>query len=370
MQDSFPLGLATGEAFCNREVERQHLLSNIQQGKPTLIVSPRRYGKTSLVLQAIRESKLPYAHMDFFAEITQEEIIKNILKGIGSAIGKVASTPQRAMNAVKEFFSGAQVKFSIDIPTIAIEFDTEPQNSKEHLKTILERFEVLASRKKKKVILFFDEFQRLGQVVKDYSIEAILRHAAQQSKNIIFIFSGSNRHLLGQMFDDRTRPFYKLCDRIYLERIHAKHYYSYMHHAFKIKWKPKLAPALMDLILNLTERHPYYVNLLCSRLWLMSKLPTEQDVQRCWIQLAIEEKSQIASELDLLSDNQRALLITLAKTGKNKALQSKEFLTRSGLSASSTAQSLAVLEERDYVHKDALGYYALIDPLLRSVINL
>jgi len=370
MQDYFPLGLASGATFCNREKERHHLLSNIMHGKPTLIVSPRRYGKTSLALQTIQESKLPFAHIDFFSETNQKEIVKSVLKGIGIAIGKIASTPQRAVNVVKEFFLGAKIKFSVDVPGVSIDFDIENQDAKEYLKKILEHFDVLVAKNKKRVILFFDEFQRLGQIVEDYSLEAILRHVAQQSKNIIFIFSGSNRHLLRQMFDDSHRPFYKLCDRIILDRISSEDYTLYIQKVAYEKWRKKLPKSVIDLIFSVTERHPYYINLLCSRLWLMSKLPKENDVNIFLDQLAREEKSQMASEIDLLSDNQRSLLIILAKVGKVNSLQSKEFSGRAEISISSIVQSLRVLEERDYVCRDSEGYYNLIDPLLRKIINL
>jgi len=370
MNDYFPLGLASNEAFCNRKQERDHVLSNIKLGKPTLIVSPRRYGKTSLVLKAVQESKLPYSHIDFFSEINQKELISSILKGIGIAIGKIAKTHQRAIKAVKEFFLGTQIKFSIDTSVISVEFEIEPENMKDRLKTILMRFDDLAKKNNKKVILFFDEFQRLGQIVEDHSIEAILRQIAQQSKNIVFIFSGSNRHLLSQIFDDRRRPFYKLCDRIVLERIEYDHYNNHIQEASIEKWRKKLEENIIKLILFLTERHPYYVNLLCSRIFLFLKLPKEQDVNLIWDKIALEEKSQLALEMDLLSDNQRILLITLAKIGKSRELLNKTFTMQAGLSPSSIAQSLAVLQKRDYIYKDKEGFYDLIDPLLRRIIKL
>lgn len=369
MKDFFPLGLAGGDNFCNREAERHHLLSNIRQMKPTLIISPRRYGKTSLVLQTIAESKLPYSHIDLFSEVNQKDIVKSILKSIGELIGKISSTPQRAMNTLKEFFAGAQIKLAIGVPGVSIDFDMEHMHHKNQLDTILSRFNTLVEKNKKKVVLFFDEFQRLGQVAKDYSIEAVLRHFAQKSKNICFIFSGSHRHLLNQMFDDSRRPFYKLCDRIVLTRIESEAYFPYIQAAAYTKWKRKITPNTINAILMITEQHPYYVNLLCSRLWLTNKLPTESDVASTWKKIAAEEKSQLGSEIDLLSDNQRNLLITLAKTGKIKALQSKDFIARIELSASSIAQSLAVLQERDYVYCDTEGFYRLVDPLLNYILS-
>ena len=84
---------------------------------------------------------------------------------------------------------------------------------------ILERIEKLSKKYNKKLVLFFDEFQRIYQIAESHPIESVIRQVAQLTKTMSFIFSGSNRHLLYQIFNDRSRPFYKLCDRISLERI-------------------------------------------------------------------------------------------------------------------------------------------------------
>jgi AAA+ ATPase superfamily predicted ATPase len=368
-QDNFPLGLALGEAFCNRLDERHHLLSNIKNAKPTLIISPRRYGKTSLALQTIAESKLPYAHIDFFSELTEKDIEVSILKGIGRAIGKITPAPQRALAAAKEFFADMRVKLTVQGTGIAVELDYDGDNTRNQLRNMLLKFDQMAAKYKKKVILFMDEFQRVGQIADNFSIEAVIRQVAQQSKNVIFIFSGSNRHLLKQLFEDKNRPFYKLCDRIVLERITAAHYQKYINHAAQKRWRRVLTPAALELILEVTELHPYYINLLCSRLWLSRKFPTESEVINIWNQLAGEEKSQVSAELDLLSNNQRKLLIGLAKLDKTKTPLSKEFTGLTDLPTSSIAQSLLVLEQKDYIGRDAEGFYHLIDPMMRKIIT-
>jgi AAA+ ATPase superfamily predicted ATPase len=358
-QDNFPLGLALGEAFCNRLDERHHLLSNIKHAKPTLIISPRRYGKTSLALQTIAESKLPYAHIDFFSELTEKDIEVSILKGIGRAIGKITPVPQRALAAAKEFFADMRVKLTVQGTGIAVELDHDGDNSRHQLRNMLLKFDQMAAKYKKKVILFMDEFQRVGQIADNFSIEAVIRQVAQQSKNVIFIFYGSNRHLLKQLFEDKNRPFY----------ITAVHYQKYINHAAQKRWRRVLTPATLDLILEMTELHPYYINLLCSRLWLARKFPSPSEVIKIWNQLASEEKSQVSAELDLLSNNQRKLLIGLAKLDKTKTPLSKEFTGLTDLPASSIAQSLLVLEQKDYIGRDAEGFYHLVDPMMRKIIT-
>jgi hypothetical protein len=366
--DHFPLGLALGEAFCNRKEERHHLLSNIEHVKPTLITSPRRYGKTSLAIQTISNSKLPFTHIDFFADITQADVESNVLRGIGTVISKLLPAPQRALKAAQEFFSEMQVKLVIQGADVGIEFSREAEPAQQ-LKSLFIKLDQLASKYQQTVIIFIDEFQRLTQIENSQNLEAIFRQIAQQSKHIMFIFSGSNRHLLKQMFEDRNRPFYKLCDRIAIERIAVEHYHDYMQHAAKNQWQQMLSPTVIDLILLLTEQHPYYVNLLCSRLWLMDQPPTEINVSDCWQRLALEERSQVAAELDLLSNNQCKVLISLARLSKTSAPLSKEFTSQVQLSASSIAQSLAVLEERDYIYRDLKGYYFLIDPLMKKMLS-
>lgn len=367
MIDYFPLGLAGGEAFCNREAEREHLSYNISHAKPTLITSPRRYGKTSLALQVINTHKLPFTYIDFFPEISQTDIENSILNGIGTIILKIIPTPQRALKIAQDFFSEMRVKILMQKSNFTLEFEQKPR--KDNLKKIFVKLEELLKKYEKKVILFLDEFQRICQVSDDTRIEGIIRQVAQQSKNIIFIFSGSNRHLLSKMFDDRARPFYKLCDRLALERISKTHYQAYINYAATKKWKKPLSIEAMDSILSLTECHSYYVNLICSRLWRGENLPNDREVNNCWEQLILEERSRIASEIDLLSNNQRKLLFALARSGATKTPLSKGFSEQANLPTASIAQSLAALQKADYIYRDQNGFYKLLDPLMNRIIG-
>ena len=110
--DYFPLSLAVGYAFCNRTVEQRNLTYNLLESRPTLIVSPRRYGKTSLALHTLKQSKLIYMHFDFFSAINEQDIQNIILKGAGQLIGQIEKIPQKMLTLATEFFSGLSIKFS------------------------------------------------------------------------------------------------------------------------------------------------------------------------------------------------------------------------------------------------------------------
>lgn len=217
--DFFPLTLALGEAFCNRKAELNQLQHYLALGKPLLIVSPRRYGKTSLAFNTLYQAKLLYAHFDFFSAIDEQDIEKIILKGVGELIGKLEKGPKKALKAATDFFAGLNIKVVVDVLGLSIEINQQTEKTSRTVLKVLERLEQLAQKYQQKLVLFFDEFQRLSEVAKDQAIEGILRQIAQQSQKLTFIFSGSNRHLLEQMFNDRNRPFYKLC-----ERINVSHY--------------------------------------------------------------------------------------------------------------------------------------------------
>ena len=123
------------------------------------------------------------------------------------------------------------------------------------------------AKKKKRAILFLDEIQEIGEVAEGRGIEGAIRHVAQETKYLCFVFSGSNRHLLSRMFYDKNRPLYKLCDRIVVERIGQEDYEKHINKLSKKRWKAIWKDSALSTLFELTECHPYYVNNLCLRLW-------------------------------------------------------------------------------------------------------
>jgi len=221
--------------------------------------------------------------------------------------------------------------------------------------------------------LFFDEFQRMTEITESAAIEGVIRQVAQQSKHISFVFSGSSRHLLASMFDDRKKPLYKLCDRLVLDRISEDDYIPFIQKKAKLKWKKQLPNAAVEHILYLTERHSYYVNLLCHRVWIQEKLPTKAAddiiaiINAIWDYYAMEEKTNVLNEIALLGGNQAKLLIALAKYAHYAPPTSKAFIAVTNFSLSSVALAVKGLEQKDYLFIDEARKYQLVDPLIKYI---
>jgi AAA+ ATPase superfamily predicted ATPase len=367
--DVFPLSIATGQAFCNRFSETDRLKVCIEHRRPVLLASPRRYGKTSLALHAIQQTKIPYAQIDLFSAVDEQDIERSILRGVGKLISRMESIPKRALALASDIFGGTHIRAVLSNVELEIEINRRQEKPAYHVLDILERLERLAEKTDKKIILFFDEFQCIGEITPNHAMESVLRQVAQLTKSISFIFSGSNRHLLHELFNDRNRPFYKLCERITLDRISEEAYTIHIQKAALRTWKEKLPQRVLECLFNYSERHPYYLNLLCSRLLLGKKIPSPELIEQIWRQYVMEERSSVASELELLSKNQRKLLTVLARTDGTGAPLGREFIQQANMSKATIDQSLTFLEKRDYVFKDEKNHVHVLDPLIKTVLS-
>lgn len=368
-EELFPQGLAIGHNFCNRVAEQAHLLKNIQATRPTLLMSPRRYGKTSLVTQVLSQLKIPFADVDLYSELDELEIQNSMLTGIGKLLYSVEPITHKAAQYVTEFFSELNVTFRYHETEVALEINKSIKSPAKTILAALKKLDVLLTKKKKKVVLFFDEFQRVAEISSTGTIEGSIRHIAQQSKAISFIFSGSNRRILEAMFYDSKKPLYKLCDRISLNRISKEDYSPFIQQLAKTKWRRFLDEEVLETIFYFSECHPYYLNVLCHRIWLNEAIPTGNEVMLTWQKYIFEEKSSILSEVELLSKNQSKMLIAIAKYGDEWQPMHKAFLNITNFSASSAAQSLETLCKKDYLYLDADNKYQIVDPSIKYLFK-
>lgn len=371
-ENYFPRGIAVEPAFCNRVDEGKRLIHNIKTGQHTLLMSPRRYGKTSLVTYAVKEVNLPVGDADLFVAVDARHIEQRILAGIKMAMNQVFSSTEQLLKSLRDYFKTMDNQWTIGTQGIHLVLtpaakESDPATS---IMEALLALEHLLKQKNKRGILFLDEMQEIGEVAEGKGIEGAIRHVAQQSQYLSFIFSGSNRHLLSHMFYDKARPLYKLCDRIVLERISVKDYEKHLTNICKKKWKKVMPPVSLNKIFELTECHPYYVNNLCLRLWgsTLKQPPSENQIESAWLDYAKEERLEVARELSSLSTGQRKILIAIA-SGFTTKMTGKEFLKRVNMTSSSVTELLQNLEQKDYIEKHGKEY-SLIDPLIKTMLNI
>lgn len=364
----FPEGLATGRAFLNREVERRLLLSRIKANRHTVLIAPRRYGKTSLVHKVAKESKLPYRCIDLFASYSEEYVCEQIVNKVNHMVFELLPLHKKATTTLLKIFQSMQPEIVLGGfgQRLVLKLSNQPLQD---ITELLLKLDETAQHFNKRAVLFMDEFQQISQLKNYHGIEASIRHAVERSKNIAYVFSGSNRYLLQQMFGDQSRPFYRLCQTITLERMHKPVYEKYFQKMAKQRWNKTLSVEVIEEIFKQTERHPFYINLLCQQLWDQEKLPTVKQVNTVWESYVRNQRQIISHDVSRLSANQRKLLRAIAEKSP-KEIQSVEFTSPLNISASSAQQALQVLVRQDMVYRDGNNLFQLIDPAMKYYLNV
>lgn len=361
----FPRGIASKSAFCNRAEEIKRIASNIMNLTHSMLMSPRRYGKTSLALRAIEDSKLPYAHIDLFMKYDPDVIYDEFYEGMSTLISKIIKPTEKAIRKIESFIKN--VSISLKLGRVGLEFSMAPKSiiSKRNLKTLLVGIDQILAQNKKRAVIFIDEIQTITETEIWDEVESSLRFVAQKTENIAFIFSGSNRHLMKKIFDDSNRPFYKLCQKIPLQRISHHHYKLFINKLAQQQWKQSLSIQTIDDIMLYTKRHPYYVNVLCSSLFEQNNLPNEEDVIKHWRGICYEEQGTVARDIEFLTPKQKRLLGEIAKHPKLMEPTSKNFLKNVNLTARGVSQAMKTLLKHDLIERlEETGEYRVVDPVI------
>lgn len=369
----FPLGKAYGKAFCNRVAETQLLVGNIQSGKHTLLIAPRRYGKSSLAEKAIQASGLPFARANFHLCTSDEEVASLIKSCVISLIQSSIGPLNVVVPWVKKFLKSLhpRVSFLKDIATLELISDAKENYAVSIAETLL-MLEGLLKEKHKKAVLFLDEFQEIANISQSTAIEGAIRTAAQELQHLTIIFSGSIRSLLMGMFEDERRPLYKLCRKIHLERISKEDYTQHLQAIAQDTWGVGLTGEAVEKILSLSHCHPYFLNYLCDTLWQRfpsqsSVLPTSEDVADAWVQVLEEEWSDAVREISSLPMTQRRVMKSLAQSNASQML-SRDRVFELKLAQSSIASALNALLEKDYLEHREGERYEIVNPVLQAAL--
>lgn len=368
----FPLGKAHGVAFCNRNVETEWLAKNIQAGKHSLLIAPRRFGKSSLAERAVEITGLPSTLLNFNTCSDEQDVDKLIRQGVGHLINKAVGPAEKIIGSIKKYVKNLSPKITVSTDYAELELavseqkiESTPSNNVIDALTLIEK---LLIEKNKHAVIIFDEFQTVGLIAKGRGIEAAIRNVAQDMKNLSIIFSGSNRTLLKSMFEDEKRPLFKLCRKLYLKRIEAEHYQKHLNHASQLTWKKDLKAEVFETIMFLSERHPYYLNYLCDVLWTESSAsPNKNDVDHAWNTVIDEEKSDANAEIANISLGQKKILKHIANYSSID-LMSAGTVKITGMALSSTKGALKVLLEKDILEKED-NKYMILNPIIKYVLQ-
>ncbi|MDR1739720.1 MAG: ATP-binding protein [Bacteroidales bacterium] len=333
--------------FCDREKEVEFIKKKLENGNNLTIISNRRLGKTALIYRIFEEFELQNG-IGIFVDIFSCTNLKSFTEALALAIFKRFPEKKGIGKRFMELLKGFRPIISYDHLTgqPEIRFDYQTQTVYEH--TIEGLFQFI-DKQDTKIYIAIDEFQQIA-TFPEKNIEAILRTIIQSLKNINFIFSGSKKQMMSEMFNSASRPFFASAQIIGLDEISFEKYREFIIKKFAER-KRVIDENAVDFILEWTLRHTYYTQVICNSVFSENKKHINLELVKliCDEQLTMQQTTFMQYR-DLLSPVQWKMLIAVAKEGLIFEPQAKEFLLKHNIGAASSAKkALTALLNKEMV---------------------
>lgn len=362
-------------AFVDREVELDRLSRDLLAGQKVFLISPRRYGKSSLVRQALRSAARSGA-ITVDVQVSSYSSYVAFLEGYARALAAAETRLERARSWLTEMFSGVRPEVRIEpdeagrgqiaVSFPAVRSDRDVSRLAEQVFALPGR---IAEARRKRVAIALDEFQGIA-AFNGGSVEHALRAAVQQQRQVGYVFSGSEPTLMERMLG-RSRPFYKAGPVMRLQKIPGDRFAKFIEARFRatgFRPAPGLGAAIVDLAGNL----PYDVQRLAHEVWDDVKADGKRaagvdDLHETLKRLLGEHETLFEGTWQRLTLAQRgALRAAVLEDGEE--LLSADVRSRHRLSGTSTVQaSLAALVREDILSRDG-PRYTVVDSLFREWI--
>ncbi len=360
-------GTVSNEDFCNRKEELEELKRDVFSGINILLYSPRRFGKSSLLLrlkEELEREKVKVIFLDLFPVIDEKDFINRYFNEI---VKTLVSKKEKVIQSLKELVN---LNFSINStlkPDGSITFSVSfsPKEKKTVLKEILEIPFLYATKNNTNVVVIFDEFQEIENLGLEKEIRTVIQN---HGRNVSYLFSGSKKSILTQIFSDKSRPFYKSVKKFPLKEIPLEEWIPFIQNKFK-KTGKEINEEIIKEVFSISRGFPYYIQHICYVLWEVSKEKVKKEDLDYAISLVLEREEDTFWEewTDLPPTQKKALKIIIYTSGKN--IYSKDVLFEFEITASQLKRAVEQLLKKDIITKDK-NVYQIIDPIMELWIKI
>ena len=363
-------GKIAPEYFCDRVAESARLIKSITNGNNLVIISPRRMGKTGLIQFCYDKPEIRGEYYTFFIDILHTSSLRELSYLLGKEIYETLLPRSRKMARLFiQTLKSISGKFGFDPVSNLPTFNLELGDIERPEYTLDEIFQYL-SHADKRCIVAIDEFQQIAKYP-EKNIEALLRAYIQKQENSNFIFAGSERHMMQEIFSSAARPFYHSADMLELKAIPPEIYIPFIVSHFQ-KCQRGIDAENVEKVYNLFKGHTYYIQKTFNEAFADTSEGTECTIGT--IRGAIDE--MIASNdtifreiLSNIPEKQKTLLYAIAKDGEAERITSSEFIKRHSLTSASSVQSATKkLLEKDLITEDN-KFFSVTDKLFAMWIN-
>lgn len=355
--------IADNENFTNRKNETEFLMRNFRGLINTIIISPRRWGKTSLVHKVAKslskeDENIIICQVDIFNCRTEEEFYTVF----ASSLLKATSTVwEEFVSSVKKYLGRLAPIISISdaTQTYELSFGIDFKDSRLSYDEILDLPQVIANDTKKRMVVCIDEFQNINEYEEPLAFQRKLRSHWQKHTSVSYCLYGSKRHMLLNIFNDYGMPFYKFGDILFLSKINREEWVAFISQRFLSTGK-QISEELSGIIADKMKNHPYYTQQLSQQVWFRTPGSgcTKDIVEEAFSSLIDQLSLLFANVIDSLTPKQINFLLAVADGNTN--FSSKEVLSKYKLGTSANIKNL----KKATLEKD------LIDVLPNNVIEI
>ena len=356
--------LATKDNFVDRVEDRAQLKSFLSSHINVMLISPRRWGKSSLVKVAMEELQnedkdIRVCFIDAFSIGSEAEFYRTFASQV---IACASSKLERRIQDAKKFLTGVvpQVVIKDDV-TNFMAFDVKFMPQEQDKMDILRLPETLAEAKNIKIIVCIDEFQQLANLPGYKNMEGKMRSVWQQQQHVTYCLYGSKRHMMMDIFNNANSPFYRFGQMLFLGKIPKTEWMPFIRESFE-KTGKHISEAFASQVCDTVECHSWYLQQLCYFIWnATTEEVTEQTFQYGLSQLVNTNSPMFLSDTESLAPSQIEMLRAI-KDGVQQ-LSSMEAKRLYALGNPNTiSKNKKVLKEKDII-EEAKGKLVFVDPV-------
>lgn len=354
-----------GDTFTDRKEETNRLKMNFLYGVNTILISPRRMGKTSLVEKVcslVESDTLKIAKIDAFGCRSENDFINAFATAVVRA---TSSKWEEWMENAKTFLSRFIPKISIgQDPLTDFSIALEYNRANTVTEDILQLPETIAKQKGIKIVICIDEFQQIADFPDSITFQKKLRSVWQLQRNVSYCLYGSKKHMMEKMFQSQSHPFYRFGDLFYLDKISETDWVEYICDRFRVTGK-EISRELASEICTVTDRYSSYVQQLAWLVWLRTdKHATKEDVEFGIDRMLDACEPLFIQQTESLSAYQMNFLRALAN-GIHTGFTKSEILDTYQLGTAANISRLKkALTEKDLIMMTAPKKLEISDPIL------
>ena len=344
-------GKVPAEYFCDRENETKMLISRIRNGHNVVVMSPRRIGKTMLIEHFFDTEEISSNYYTFFVDILHTSSLGEFTYSLGRQIfDTLKPIGSKVLDGFIQTVRSLSAEYGYDAQTGLPKFNFSLGAIRDPQCTLEEIFEYIG-KADKRCLVAIDEFQQIANYP-EKNVEAILRTHIQHCSNADFIFAGSERHILEEMFNSYSRPFYASSTIMMLDELPLDKYIEFVVRHFA-EFGKKISESDVEKVYKLFSGNTYCMQKTFNVAFDMTErksVCTYGILCNAIDDILLENERMFQGQLSQLTPKPKELLYAIAVDGTAERLTSGEFIRRHRLASASSVQSaIKQLLDNDWI---------------------